>query len=136
MAIASIATPAVVIPGAVVAVASVQLDANTTSAQTVLTNTAALNVVPTHLVLRSPSVALGAAQTVTVSVAGTAVVTASTLTQSLPATTGCLIIPLATIAAAARLLVPGAVITVAFPGTNAAAGAVIQCDVLGYVVTF
>lgn len=134
MAIASVATPAVVIPGAQVVVASVQLDATLTSAQTVLTNSAQLNVVPTHVVVRNPSAQTTSA-TVTVIVDGITVATLATVV--LAANVGCVLIPLSVsgTVTANRCLAPGKVMTVTLSAASAA-GTTVQCDVLGYVVTF
>lgn len=132
MAIPAIATPAVVIPGAVVVTASVQLSAAITTAQTVLTNTAALNVLPSHIVLRSPSVNTTPA-TVTVVCNGSTVATLAGV--ALPANSGAVIIPLNQAATSGRVLTPGATLTVTFSAASPA-GTVIDCDVLGYVVIY
>lgn len=135
MAIATLASPQVLVPGTQVVLSSVQLDATLTTAQTALTNSSALNVVPTHVVVRNPSILFSGATSITVIVDGITVATLATVT--LVAGTGGVLIPLSIsgTSTANRVLAPGKVLTVTLSVAQGA-GTVCQCDVLGYAVTF
>lgn len=123
--------PALVVPGAVVQLAAtVVLDAHSTSAQTVLTNTVASNIVITAVVLRSPSATLTSSSSPTATLTVNSVAqTASSLVSGLTAT-GLVQIPVAQLSAS---LTPNTTATVTFSQASSA-GVTVLCDVLGYIV--
>lgn len=125
----------VVIPGAdVLLVTGVVCDATLSTAQTVLTNSAALPCVISQLMFRAPSAAINAATTVTVQAVNSStrtLVSAGTQLQSMAANAdGVTII---TLTGQTFVVAPGATLTVTFGGTLTNNGT-IKLDVIGHKV--